>query len=120
MRAGGLRRRIQPAAIAVRIEHADDAGDARLGGPAARVAGQRDRAGGGAVVRAVARDDLLAAGDPARDLDGVLVGLGAAVGEEGLGQVAGGDLRQHAAQLGADAGGGRGWRDVADLSASAP
>ena len=44
------------AAVRVRVEHAHDAGDARLGEPAPRVAGQRDRAGGRAVVGAVARD----------------------------------------------------------------
>ena len=39
-------------------------------------------AAGRAVIRAVAREDLVAAGDPPRQLDGVLVGFGAAVGEE--------------------------------------
>src|SRR5216110_1083480 len=43
-------------AVGVRIEHAHDAGNARLGGPAAGIAGERDRASGRAVVRAVARD----------------------------------------------------------------
>ena len=41
-------------------------------------------------------------------LIGVLVGLGAAVGEEGFGQVAGSDLLEQPAQLGADGGGGGG------------
>ena len=49
------------AAVGVRVEGAHDAGHAGLDGPAARVAGQRDGAVGGAVVGAVARDDLVAA-----------------------------------------------------------
>ena len=53
-----------------------------LGGPAARVAGERHAAGRRAVIGAVAREDLVAAGRHPRQLDRVLVGFGAAVGEE--------------------------------------
>ena len=55
------------ATVGVRIEHPHDAGHPRLGEPAARVARERDRAGRRAVVGAVARDDLLAPGHPARE-----------------------------------------------------
>ena len=58
-----------------------------------------------AVVRAVAREDLLAAGDRARDLDGVLVGLGAAVGEEEDVDVARRDLGELRAEPRARLGG---------------
>src|SRR5581483_9872845 len=71
--------------------------DARFRRPAARVAGERERAGGRAVVAAVARDDLVAARVPAGEADRVLVRLGAAVREEGHVQVA----RRH---LGDEAG----------------
>src|SRR5205085_11439673 len=75
-RAGiGVARR---AAIRVRVEHAHDAGPPGLGGPAARVAGERPRAGPRAVVRAIARDHLVAPRVPARELDRVLVRLRAA------------------------------------------
>ena len=57
------------------------------------------------MVRAIARQDLLAAGRLARQLDGVLVGLGAAVGEEEDVDVAGRDLGQLLAQPGARLGG---------------
>ena len=94
-RAGADRARVGMAgraAVGVRVEHAHDARDAGLGGPAARVAGERDRAGRRAVVAAVARDDLVPARVPARELDRVLVRLGAAVREERHRQVAGRDL----------------------------
>ena len=79
--------------------------------PAARVAGGRDGQAGGAVVGAVAGQDLVAAGDLAGQLDGVLVGLGAAVGEEGDVQVAGRQLGQLAAQAGARLVGHEGVRE---------
>ena len=66
----------------VRVEHVHDAGHAGLGAPAPGVAGQRHRAMRSAVVRTVAREDLVPAGVSARDLDRVLVGVSAAVGEE--------------------------------------
>ena len=89
----------------IRIGHVHDAGDAWLGGPAPRIAGERDRAGGRAVIRAVAREDLVATGVPARGLDGVLVGLGAAVGEEEAVDVAGRDGGQLRAKPRANLGG---------------
>src|SRR5579863_9256330 len=74
------------------IEHVDNARNARLGGPSAGVAGKTDRARGRAVIRAVAGDDLMASGEEARELDGILVGVGAAVGEEEGVNVAGSDF----------------------------
>ncbi len=70
------------AAVWVRIEHPHDAGEAGLGGPAPRVTGRRHSARRRAVVGAVAGDDLVAPGVPARELDGVLDRLGAAVREQ--------------------------------------
>ena len=55
-------------------------------------------AGGGAVIRAVAREDLVAAGREPRQLDRVLVGFGAAVGEEEHVDVAGRDRRELGAE----------------------
>ena len=55
-----------------------------LVGHAAPVARRDDRRAGVAVVRAVGREDLVAAGVQARHADGVLVRVGAAVGEEDL------------------------------------
>ena len=92
----GMSRR---AAIGVRVERPHDARHAGLHRPATRIARQRDSAVGGAVVGAIARDDLVAAGDHARELDRVLVRLRAAVREERHGQVARRHLRQHPAQL---------------------
>ena len=96
-----------PAALdaVVGVDHADHAGDAGLGRPAARVAGQGDRPGRAAVVRPVARQDLVPAGDESGQLDGVLVGLGAAVGEEEDVDVAGRDLGQLRAEARARLGG---------------
>ena len=82
----------------IRIEDVDDARHARLGAPAPRIAGQRHRAVRAAVIRAVAREDLVAAGEGARDLDRVLVGVGAAVGEEEDVDVAGRELRELGAE----------------------
>ena len=87
------------AAIRVRVEDARDARDAGLGEPATRIAGERDRAARRSVVRAVARDHLLAAGHPAGGLDRVLVRLGAAVREERVVQVAGHHLGDEAGEL---------------------
>ena len=80
------------AAPAMGVGHAHDARDAGLGRPAARVAGGHDDLAGRAVIRAVAGHDLLATGELAGQLDGVLVRLGAAVGEEEDVDVAGRDL----------------------------
>ncbi len=95
------------AAVGVGVEHSHDAGDARLGVPAAWVAGEGDRTGRRAVVAAIARDHLVASGHPARDLDRVLVRLGAAVREERHLQVAGRDLGEHSRQGRARLGGHR-------------
>src|SRR5262245_56816204 len=84
------------AAVTVGIHRPAYAGDAWLGGAAARIAREGDCAGGAAVVGAVARDDLMPSGHPSRDLDRVLVCLGTAVGEERLRQVAGRNLLQRA------------------------
>ena len=91
-------------APAVRVRVADDADDARLVRPAARVAGQGHRAERRPVVGAVAGEDLVAAGVVAGELDGVLDRLGAAEREEDLVQVAGQDLGQLRAEAGADLG----------------
>src|SRR5215213_9606245 len=64
-----------------------------------RVAGQRDRTGRRAVVRAITGDDLVAARVPAGELDRVLVRLRAAVREERHRQVAGRDLREQPPEL---------------------
>jgi hypothetical protein len=62
---------------AVRIAEAHDARQPRLEEVAPRIARQREHGQRRAVVAARARDDLLPPRDEARDLDGVLVGLGA-------------------------------------------
>ena len=90
---------------AVEIRDADDARDAGLGGPAPRIAGQRDGPGGAAVVGAVADGDLVAAGEHPRDLDRVLVRLGAAVREEERVDVAGRELGELRSEPGARLGG---------------
>ena len=82
----------------VGIEHVHDAGNARLRGPTARIAGQCDAARRGAVVRAVPRQDLVTAGRHPRELDRVLVRLGAAIREEEDVDVAGRDRREPGAQ----------------------
>ena len=70
-------------AVAVRVEEMDHAGhQIRLPGHPARVAGQRHGAGSGAVVGAVAGQDLVSAGVGTRQLDGVLIGIRAAQGEQ--------------------------------------
>ena len=82
----------------VRVGGTVDARYARLAGPAARVSGGHHHLAGGTVIGAVASQDLVPAGVLARQLDGVLVGLGPAVGEEHHVQVAGRELRQLATQ----------------------
>ena len=71
-------------------------GIAGLVRPAARVAGQGDSAVRRAVVRAIPRDDLVAPRVETRELDRVLVRLGARVREERHGEVAGRHLGEHA------------------------
>src|SRR5262249_8563047 len=70
------------ATVGERIEHPHDAGNAGLGGPAARGTPGRGRAGGRAAVAALAGDDLVSSRVPPRELDRVLVRLGSAVSEE--------------------------------------
>ena len=80
-RAGAVEGR----AVAVGVEEVDHAGhQVRLPGQAARVAGERHGPGGGAVIGAVAGQDLVPAGVGAGQFDGVLVGIGAAQGEQEL------------------------------------
>jgi hypothetical protein len=71
------------------------------------------------VVAAVAGHDLLAAGELAGQLDGVLVGLGAAVGEEEDVDVAWADLGQLGAQPGSVAMNGLAKSSVWSCSATA-
>ena len=89
---------------AMRVRVADDPDDARLVGPAARVAGQRHRPERRPVVRAIAGEDLVAAGRVAGELDGVLDRLGAAEREEDLVHVAGQDLGELGPEPGPDLG----------------
>ena len=91
-------------APAVGVGVADDAHDARLVGPAARIAGQRHRAERGAVVGAVAGQDLVLAAHVAGELDGVLDRLGATEREEHLVHVARQDLGELGPELGPDLG----------------
>ena len=76
----------------IRIQHMDDARDARFGGPASRIAGEGDAAGRRAVIGAITREDFVTARRHPRQLDGVLVRFRAAVGEEEDVDVAGRDL----------------------------
>ena len=95
--ASGVERR----AVRVRAHEVRDAAVGRLVRPAARVARERDRRGGAAVVAAVHREHLAPAGDGARHAHGVLVGVGAAVREEHLVEVAGRHLGDAAGELAA-------------------
>ena len=70
------------AAIAVGIENANDARNARLDGPAARIAGSCHGAHGGAVIGTITRDDFVASGEQPRHLHSVFVGFRAAQSEE--------------------------------------
>ncbi len=105
---------IQRAAILVRVEDVDDAGDAGLVGPAALVAGEGDGPRSCAVIRAIAGDDLLPPGELPRHFDRVLVGFGPAEGEEEFLEVA----RHHFGQFPADLGAysrGHAWPGVHQL-----
>ena len=85
----------------LRVGHADDAPDAVLRRPATRVAGGGDDLARRAVIRPITREHLPPTGRLAGQLDRVLVGLGAAVGEEEDVDVARRDLGQLLAQPGA-------------------
>ena len=76
-------------APAMRVGIPDHADQPRLRRPAARIAGERHRTHGRPVIRAVASEDLVAAGVLASDLDRVLDRLGAAEREEDLVEIAG-------------------------------
>ncbi len=79
-------------APAVGVGIADDADEGRLVGPPARIAGQGHRTERGAVVGAIASEDLVASRVGPSELDRVLDRLCAAEGEEDLVEVAGQDL----------------------------
>src|SRR6202050_4921388 len=66
----------------IRIQHMNHARNARLRGPSPRIAGKAHRSSGRAVIRALARHDLVASSKEAGNLDGILVRLGAAIGKE--------------------------------------
>src|SRR5271157_4577468 len=80
------------AAITVGVEDANDARNTRLDGPTPRITGSRHRAHCGAVIRAVARDDLVAACKELRHLHGIFVGFCTAQREERFRQAS--DLRE--------------------------
>src|SRR6202040_4352318 len=71
-----------PLDAVVRVEHMHHARNARLRSPSAGIAGKTDRSSSRAVIRAIARHDLVASSKEACDLYGVLVGLSPPVGEE--------------------------------------
>ena len=101
-----LFRRVRSALEAViGIEDVNDAGDSWLGAPASRVAGERHRTVGSAVVGTIPGKNLVAAGVRARDLHRVFVRLGTAVGEEEHVDVAGGQFGELGAELRARLGG---------------
>ena len=92
LRLLGLGAGVELAAVQERAEEAHDAAVGVVVRPAARVAGHVDRGVGAAVIRAVARQHLVAAGVQPGHPHRVLVGVGAAVGEEHLVQLTGGAL----------------------------
>ena len=98
------RRRPELAAVQVRAEEVHVPAGVLVRHPSP-VAGRDDRRAGVAVVRAVGREHLVAAGVQARHADGVLVGVRAAVGEEHL-------ARSRRAALRDDALGGLAAREV--------
>src|SRR5882672_1979304 len=89
----------------IRIKHAHNSRNARLRGPSTRVARQADRAGSRAMIRAIARHDLVASREETSDLDRVFVGLSTAVGEEEGINVSRRDLGELCAQASARLGG---------------
>ena len=78
--------RVERRPVQVRPEEPRDPGGAEVGGPAPRLAGEGHRGGRVPVVAAVGRQHLVLAGVQSCHPDGVLDRLGAAVGEEDLGQ----------------------------------
>src|SRR4029077_12257529 len=76
----------------VRIEHTNDARNPWFRSPPPRIACESDAARSSPVIGAVARHDLVASSIEAGNLDGILVGLGAAVGKEESVDIAGSDF----------------------------
>src|SRR5262249_33852191 len=86
------------AAVAVRIEEANGAGRPGLDRGAPWIAADAEAAERGAVVAAILGKDLRPAGDHAGEDEGLVVRLAAAVDEEALSQIAGGELGKLAGQ----------------------
>ncbi len=99
---------VERAAVQERSVEVHDAGAGVVVGAAARVTGQVDRGVGTAVVGAVPDEHLVAAGVQPRHPHRVLDGVGAAVGEEDLVQIARRALGDQAGRLGAGVVGVRG------------
>ncbi len=95
-----LGRRVELRAVEERPEEVHGTGGRGVVGEAARVAGQVDRGLGAAVIAAVGRQHLEAPGLQPRHAYGVLVGVGAAVGEEHLREAVGRDLADQLRGLG--------------------
>src|SRR5699024_2970153 len=92
---------VEGRAVGIGAPEMHDAGYGGFGAPAARVAGQRNRAGGGAVVAAVGGQYFLPTGVVAGHAHGVFVGFGAAVGEKHLVESIRGDRADQACGFGA-------------------
>src|SRR4029077_1511902 len=88
----------------MRVRVSDHANEARLRRPAARIAGERPRSHRGAVIGAVASEDLVPAGVLSSDLDRVLDRFGTAEREEDFVEVAGQQPGQLLAKTRADLG----------------
>src|SRR3981081_1910410 len=78
----------------IRIEHPHHARNARLRGPSARIARKADRARRRTVIRAITRHNLVAPGEEARDLDGILIRFRAAVRKKKCVNIARSNLRE--------------------------
>ena len=86
-------------AVHVRVEELHEAGDTRLQRIPSRLAGEVARAECGAMVASVAGEHLFSSGVHSRHLDGVLVCVGAAVGEEHLRDVVRHEVNDHLGEL---------------------
>src|SRR5580704_13326539 len=82
----------------IRIKHVNHARNPRLSSPSPRVTRKTDRSRRRTMIRAVAGYDLVTSGEEAGNLDGVLVGVSAAVGEEECVDVSRSNLGQLRAQ----------------------
>src|SRR5256885_5820690 len=87
--------------VAIRVERSNYARDSGLHEPATAVARYRHRTRCRSVIGAIASDDLVPTGVPARKLDRILDRFSAAVGEEALAEVARGHLREEPRKLAA-------------------